>query len=273
MKFLKLRYFYLIAIFFLLFLYLFPTILHVEGQREWTNIYFGNLVYLLFFVFLLYGIRMWITEIGGKIAFEIRIFLFLLCFLSALYLLLLYQVGVTLETVSISEEMKNQLLNLSIYRYHLGLIAAFGLYSLANLGQYPFYYYSYALIGIFSFCFFLLIYKPIQKRIKNYFRVKRERRRREREEKLLQEQMQIKKALEREEYRKKLQFEQRKTEIIQEKAKDFEMGQLISSVDLLEEEEVVSESLFVDLEKEENTRETAEIEEVENENNIEVEEE
>ena len=70
-----------------------------------------------------------------------------------------------------------------------------------------------------------------------------------------------------------MQFEQRKTEIIQEKAKDFEMGQLISSVDLLEEEEVVSESLFVDLEKEENTRETAEIEEVENENNIEVEEE
>lgn len=266
MKFLKLRYFYLIALSFIVFLYLFPNILDIAMQREWVNMYFGNLIYLLFFVLLLYGIRMWITEIGGKIAFEIRIFLFLFCFLSAMYLLLLYQVGIDFQTEIVSEEMKNQLLNLSVYRYHLGLIAAYGLYLFSNLESYPFYYYCYALVGVFILSFFLLIYKPIQRRIKKYFRLKRERKKREREERLLQEQMQIKKVLEREEYRKKLQFAKRKTELIQEKAKDFEMGSLISSVDLFEEEEDSSLDIFAENFGEENMKNKNN-----HENNIEVE--
>lgn len=266
MKFLKLRYFYLLALSFLVFLYLFPTILNVGIQREWINMYFGNLIYLLFFVLLLYGIRMWITEIGGKIAFEIRIFLFLFCFLSAMYLLLLYQVGIDFQTETVSKEWRNQLLDLSVYRYHLGLIAAYGVYLLSNFENYPFYYCCYALSGVFVFSFFLLIYKPIQRRIRNYFRLKRERKKREREERLLQEQMQIKKALEREEYRKKMQFAKRKTELIQEKAKDFEMGNLISSVDLFEEEEDSPLDIFAENFGEENRDNN-------NQNNIEVERE
>lgn len=259
MKFLKLRYFYLIALFLSFFLYLFPTIFHIEMQKEWIHMYFGNLIYLLFFVFLLYGIRMWIEETGAKIAFEIRIFFFVFCFLSALSLILFHQVGVNLQTLSVTEEMRNQLLNISIYRYQLGLIGAYGLYSFSNLTSYPFYYYCYFLMGVFGVSFFLLGYKPVQKRVKQAIQRRRDRKKREREERLLKEQMQIKRALEREEYRKKLQFEQRKSEMIQERAREFEMGNLMASVDLSEEEK-----------KEEKLEETAKIQhtEVEEEENF-----
>lgn len=67
--------------------------------------------------------------------------------------------------------------------------------------------------------------------------MKRERIEREKAERAIQEQIKIKKALEKEEARKVAQFEQRKIELIQERARGFEMGQLMSSVDLDDEEE------------------------------------
>lgn len=114
-------------------------------------------------------------------------------------------------------------------------------------------------MGVFGVSFFLLGYKPVQKRVKQAIQRRRDRKKREREERLLKEQMQIKRALEREEYRKKLQFEQRKSEMIQERAREFEMGNLMASVDLSEEEK-----------KEEKLEETAKIQhtEVEEEENF-----
>ena len=102
-------------------------------------------------------------------------------------------------------------------------------------------------------CVFNKGYKPIKKRYSHWRQVKRERIQREREERAIQEQIKIKKALEREEARKVAQFAQRKIELIQERARGFEMGQLMSSVELdEEEEEEETENFLIAMEEETN---------------------
>ena len=43
MRFLKLRYFYIIALVLLVIGYVFPSTFHIQKQKEWLDIYFGNL--------------------------------------------------------------------------------------------------------------------------------------------------------------------------------------------------------------------------------------
>ena len=234
MRFLKLRYLYIIALLFLVVIYLFPTTFHTQEQKEWLDIYFGNFIYLAFFVLFLYGVRMWYETIAEKIVFEIRLYFGLFSFFASLALFFLWNGGLSFQSLEVTQATRDGILTEMIYEFHTGLIAAYAMYLLLNWNIYPFYYCIYAmLVGAILF-FFLVVYKPLKKRYSHWKQVKRER---ERAERAIQEQIKIKKALEKEEARKVAQFEQRKIELIQERARGFEMGQLMSSVDLDDEEE------------------------------------
>lgn len=259
MRFLKLRYFYMIALVFLVIGYVFPSTFHIQEEKEWLDIYFGNLIYLAFFILFLYGVRMWHENIVEKIVFEIRLYLGLFAFLSLLIIFFLWSGGISFQAIEITKEMKELVLSRMIYDFHSGLIAGYAMYLLLNLKITPFYHVMYG-ISVIAFIFlFLVIYKPIKKRYSHWRQVKRERIQREREERAIQEQIKIKKALEREEARKVARFAQRKIELIQERARDFEMGQLMSSVELDEEEEEeetnIEASISEEMEKDEEEQE------------------
>lgn len=243
MKFLRLRYVYMLALWLASFAYFFPKIFRVEAEVAWLQVYFGNLIYFMFAILLLYGLGFWIEDKLGKIAYELRIYLFILCFFSALCLFLFRQVGLDASLLDLGESEQHRVLNLSVYEYKLGLIASFFIYRLMNIRAYPFSCLYYALLVCLCLTSFLLVYKPVKKRIANYIRRKRERKKREAEERLIREQMAIKKALEQEEYRKRQKFEQRRTELIQERARSFEMGRLVNSVSFFEDEEEKEEEL------------------------------
>lgn len=244
MRFLKLRYLYIIALLFLVVIYLFPTTFHTQEQKEWLDIYFGNFIYLAFFVLFLYGVRMWYETIAEKIVFEIRLYFGLFSFFASLALFFLWNGGLSFQSLEVTQTMRDIILSQMIYEFHTGLIAAYAMYLLLNWNIYPFYYCMYAmLVGAILF-FFLVVYKPMKKRYSHWKQVKRERIERERAERAIQEQIKIKKALEREEARKVAQFEQRKIELIQERARGFEMGQLMSSVDLDDDEEEEEQEEF-----------------------------
>lgn len=237
MRFLKLRYFYIIALVFLVIGYVFPSTFQIQEQKEWLDIYFGNLIYLAFFVLFLYGVRMWYESVAEKIVFEIRLYLGLFSFFAFLAIFFLWSGGISFQTFEITPKMKDVVLSQMIYDFHSGLLAGYAMYLLLNLKISPFYYVMYGILAMAFVFLFLVIYKPIRKRYCHWRQVKREKIQREREERAIQEQIKIKKALEREEARKVAQFAQRKIELIQERARDFEMGQLMSSVELDEEED------------------------------------
>lgn len=253
MRFLKLRYFYIIALVLLVIGYVFPSTFHIQKQKEWLDIYFGNLIYLAFFVLFLYSVRMWYESVAEKIVFEIRLYLGLFSFFSFLAIFFLWTGGVSFQTFEVTSNMKDVILSRMIYDFHSGLLAGYVMYLLLNLKISPFYHVMYGILAIAFIFLFLVIYKPIKKRYSHWRQVKRERIQREREERAIQEQIKIKKALEREEARKVAQFAQRKIELIQERARGFEMGQLMSSVELdEEEEEEETENFLIATEEETN---------------------
>lgn len=245
MRFLKLRYFYIIVLVLLVISYVFPSTFHIQKQKEWLDIYFGNLIYLALFVLFLYGVRMWQESVAEKIVFEIRLYLGLFSFFAFLAIFFLWSSGVSFQTFEITSKMKDVVLSRMIYDFHSGLLAGYAMYLLLNLKISPFYHVMYGILAMAVISLFLVIYKPMKKRYCHWRQVKREKIQREREERAIQEQIKIKKALEREEARKVAQFAQRKIELIQERARDFEMGQLMSSVELDEEEEETESSLLV----------------------------
>ncbi|HEY4532604.1 MAG TPA: hypothetical protein VIG61_00445 [Fusobacterium sp.] len=237
MRFLKLRYFYIIVLVLLVISYVFPSTFYIQKQKEWLDIYFGNLIYLALFVLFLYGVRMWQESVAEKIVFEIRLYLGLFSFFAFLAIFFLWSSGVSFQTFEISSKMKDVVLSRMIYDFHSGLLAGYAMYLLLNLKISPFYHVMYGILAMAVIFLFLVIYKPMKKRYCHWRQVKREKIQREREERAIQEQIKIKKALEREEARKVAQFAQRKIELIQERARGFEMGQLMSSVELDEEED------------------------------------
>ena len=237
MRFLKLRYFYIIALVLLVIGYVFPSTFQIQEQKEWLDIYFGNLIYLAFFVLLLYGVRMWHESVAEKIVFEIRLYLGLFSFFAFLAIFFLWSGGISFQTLEITSKMKDAVLSQMIYDFHSGLLAGYAMYLLLNLKISPFYHVMYGILTMAFVFLFLVVYKPIQKRYCHWRQLKQEKLQREREERAIQEQIKIKKALEREEARKVAQVAQRKMELIQERARGFEMGRLMSSVELDEEED------------------------------------
>ena len=268
MRFLKLRYFYMIALVVLVISYVFPTTFHIQEEKEWLDIYFGNLIYLAFFVLFLYGVRMWYESVAEKIVFELRLYFGLFAFLALLAIFFLWNGGVSFQTLEITKQMQDSVLSKMIYDFHSGLIAGYAMYLLLHVKVYPFYYFLYGMIAMIVIFLFLVIYKPVKKRYCHWRQLRREKIQREREERAIQEQIKIKKALEREEARKVAQFEQRKIELIQERARGFEMGQLMSSVDLEDEEEDLEDSIEEEEELEQQEIMEEEMEREEEKENI-----
>lgn len=256
LRFLHLKYLYLYFIICFIANYFFNSKLKSSHIYSVMENYLGIIIFPVLLMLILSSIFFFIKERKKKMVLNVKSHAFFILIISCLYLFMMYKLELPFAKEFADDTVIEKFLNLSIYKYKIGFIAAYLFYLiLTNI----MYCYIYAGLGFLIFCtFFLITIKFIKTTICRIYHEHKEKKRIQREEQLLREQIAIKEALEKREADKKLKMELEKEIRIKERVEE-----VISNKELVLESYSIDENKNNDIIKNIEENEMAEEEDEE----------
>ncbi|MDU1909919.1 ABC transporter permease [Fusobacterium sp.] len=218
LKFLHLKYLYLYFIIYFISSYFFNGKLKSTGIYLILGNYLGIIIFPVLFMLILSPLFFFIKDRKKKMIFNVKLHAFFILLISCLYLFITYKLELPFTKELADDNIIEKFLNLSIYKYKIGFIAAYLFYLiLKNI----MFCYIYSGLGFLIFCtFFLITAKFIKTTICRIYHEHKEKKRIQKEEQLLREQIAIKEALEKREADKKLKMELEKEIRIKERVEE-----------------------------------------------------
>lgn len=226
LKKLNLVYIYFLFLFLICLGYFIENPIKDTGIYEKANLYFGitQLAIIIFFIF--YGLIFLNKNKIKRFALEIRLYFLLIVAFLSLCIYVIYNSGLNifnlnfLNNIVLDEVYFRKLIEDCLYKYKVGYVPTYLLWLILKL-NFPF---KNIITGIFIVQFlliFLIVFAPIKNYIKSSVIKYREKKKLEREERLLKEQIKIKESLEKNETLKKIKFRENKEKLLEEKVEIF----------------------------------------------------
>lgn len=218
LKFLHLKYLYLYFVIYFISSYFFNGKLKSTGIYSTLENYLGIIIFPALLMLVLSSLFFFIKDRKKKMVLNVKSHAFFILLISCLYLFIMYKLELPFTKEFADNNVIERFLNISIYKYNIGLIAAYLFYLiLKNI----MYCYIYAGLGFLIFStFFLITIKFIKTTICRIYYEHKEKKRIQKEEQLLKEQIAIKEALEKREADKKLKMELEKEIRIKERVEE-----------------------------------------------------
>lgn len=218
LKFLHLKYLYLYFVIYFISSYFFNGKLKSTGIYSILENYLGIIIFPALLMLILSPLFFFIKDRKKKMVFNVKLHAFFILLISCLYLFIAYKLKLPFTKELADDNILEKFLDLSIYKYKIGFIAAYLFYLiLKNI----MFCYIYAGLGFLIFCtFFLITTKFIKTTICKIYHEHKEKKRIQKEEQLLREQIAIKEALEKREADKKLKMELEKEIRIKERVEE-----------------------------------------------------
>lgn len=243
LKFLHLKYLYLYFVIYFISSYFFNRKLKSTGIDSTLENYLGIIIFPALLMLVLSSLFFFIKDRKKKMVLNVKSHAFFILLISCLYLFIMYKLELPFTKEFADNNVIERFLNVSIYKYNIGLIAAYLFYLiLKNI----MYCYIYTGLVFLIFCtFFLITIKFIKTTICRIYYEHKEKKRIQKEEQLLKEQIAIKEALEKREADKKLKMELEKEIRIKERVEEVILNK-----------ELVLESYSIDENENNNIEET-----------------
>lgn len=243
LKFLHLKYLYLYFVIYFISSYFFNRKLKSNGIYSTLENYLGIIIFPALLMLVLSSLFFFIKDRKKKMVLNVKSHAFFILLISCLYLFIMYKLELPFTKEFADNNVIERFLNVSIYKYNIGLIAAYLFYLiLKNI----MYCYIYTGLVFLIFCtFFLITIKFIKTTICRIYYEHKEKKRIQKEEQLLKEQIAIKEALEKREADKKLKMELEKEIRIKERVEEVILNK-----------ELVLESYSIDENENNNIEET-----------------
>lgn len=223
MRKIRLVYIYFLALFLLCVGYFIESPIKELRIYERAIQYFGITLIPIFLFLIFYGLLFFCKDSVKRFVYEIKLYFTLVVIIFALYTYIIYNSGLdlsNLKNISLNEEHYRILIEQCIYKFKIGYVPTYILWSILNL-KFSFQNIFYAILITQVFLTYLVIYTPIKNYIVNSYRAYKERKRLAEEERLLYEQIKIKEALEKKEALKKIKFRENKEKLLEEKVEFF----------------------------------------------------
>lgn len=215
LNFLKLRYIYIYFLIYITIDYFIKGKISDLGVFEFINSYFGITIFPIIVILLFSILFPFMNNKTKKMLLSVRLYCFFLLSISCILLYLMYILKLPFDKLIADDKIIIEFLQLSLYKYKIGLVATYGFYLLLTNVMFM---YIYIGLGVIIFCTtFLIAARCINRGIKRLYHDYKERRRIAREERLIREQIAIKEALERREAMIKAKFEKEQENKIKEK--------------------------------------------------------
>lgn len=264
--FLKFRYIYIYFLLYMVADYFFKGRVSELGVFNFINSYFGIVVFPLIIILLFSILFPFINNKTKKMLLSVRLYCFFLLSLSCILLYLMYALKLPFAEIVADDEIIERFLQLSLYKYKIGLVATYGFYLLLTNVMFK---YIYIGLGVIIFCTtFLIVAKAINRGISKIYHDYKERKRIAREEQLIREQIAIKEALEKREAMMKEKLEQEKENKIKERVEEVLLNkELILDNSTTEDENIPKEKEEKKIPKSLNPNKNLSQEKIENRNN------
>lgn len=264
--FIKFRYIYIYFLLYILADYFFKGRVSKLGIFSFIGSYFGIVVFPLIVILLFSILFPFINNKTKKMLLSVRLYCFFLLSLSCILLYLMYDLKLPFDKVVADEEIIKKFLQVSLYKYKIGLVATYGFYLLLTNVMFQ---YIYIGLGVIIFCTtFLIVAKTINRGISRMYHNYKERKRIAREEQLIREQIAIKEALEKREAMMKEKLEQEKENKIKERVEEVLLNkELILDNSITENESSSEEKEEKKVPKSLNPNKNLSQEKIENRNN------
>ena len=264
--FLKFRYIYIYFLLYIVADYFFKGRVSELGVFNFINSYFGIVVFPLIIILLFSILFPFINNKTKKMLLSVRLYCFFLLSLSCILLYLMYALKLPFAEIVADDEIIERFLQLSLYKYKIGLVATYGFYLLLTNVMFK---YIYIGLGVIIFCTtFLIVAKAINRGISKIYHDYKERKRIAREEQLIREQIAIKEAREKREAMMKEKLEQEKENKIKERVEEVLLNkELILDTSTTEDENIPKEKEEKKIPKSLNPNKNLSQEKIENRNN------
>ncbi|MBQ3437215.1 MAG: hypothetical protein IJG31_01680 [Fusobacterium sp.] len=226
MKKIKLVYVYFFIISLFVIGNFFDNPVKQTGIYEKIDQYFGVTALIALLFLLCYGLIFFIKNKIKRFAWEVKLYFMLTAIFFSIYIYILMNSGLEIKTldslnlISLNEEYFKNLIELCLYKYQIGYVPTYLLWLILNL-KYPFSNIFLTLVFSTFLLVFLVIYAPIKNYIRDAYRERKARKKLEREEKQLHEQIKLKEYLEKNETIKKIKFRENKERVLEEKVEVF----------------------------------------------------
>lgn len=243
LKFLHLKYLYLYFIIYFISSYFFNGKVKSTGIYSVLENYLGIIIFPTLLILILSPLFFFIKDRKKKMVLNVKLHAFFILLISCLYLFIMYKLELPFTVEFADNNVIERFLNISIYKYNIGLIAAYLFYLILKNTMYC---YIYAGLGFLIFCtFFLITIKFIKTTICRIYYEHKEKKRIQKEEQLLKEQIAIKEALEKREADKKLKMELEKEIRIKERVEEVILNKELVlesySIDENENNDIISD--------------------------------
>lgn len=219
LNFLKLRYLYIYFLIYIMIDYFIKGRISNLGVFDFIDSYFGITIFPIIIILLFSILFPFMNNKTKKMLLSVRLYCFFLLSISTILLYLMYILKLPFEKMIADDKIIIEFLQLSLYKYKIGLVATYGFYLLLTNIMFM---YIYIGLGIIIFCTtFLIAARCINRGIKRLYNDYKERKRIAREERLIKEQIAIKEALERREAMMKEKFEREQENKIKERVDEI----------------------------------------------------
>lgn len=193
----QMRFLYIYLLLYMIVGYFYNSKIKKLGFYSFIEDYFGYFIFGVLFLILLNIFSFFIKCKKRKMVYSIRVKFFAILGVSSLFLWGVYKLHLPFEKVLADEEILQRAVELFVYEYKLGVILSFIFnYCIGRI------YFNYLYILLYSLIFislFFLLAKRVRITITTIIANRREKKRREIERKLVQEQIELMEALERKE--------------------------------------------------------------------------
>lgn len=211
------RFLYIYLLLYMIVGYFYDSKLKSLGYYDFIMEYFGYSIFFVILIAILNIFSFFIRCKKRKMVYDIRLKFFILLGVDVIFLWGMYKLNLPFEKIVADEKILKDSVDLFVYKYKLGVI----LPSIFNYCISRFYFiYLYIFLYILAFIsIFFLVAKKIRVTITSIMANRREKKRREIERKLVQEQIELMEALERKERLANEQIE-RGEEVTEEEEKE-----------------------------------------------------
>lgn len=190
----QLRFIYVYLLFYFIAGYFYDSHLKEKGVYIFIENYFGVMSFFLLFILLVNTYSFFIKCKRKKMVFDIRMKFFILMVLSILLLFIMRRLELPFEKKVADIKIIEKFVSISLYKYKLGLFLTFSVSWLFSKVQFCYLYILAYLTIIIAF--FFIAAKKIRTTITRAIFLRRERKRRAIEMKLIQEQIELQEMIE-----------------------------------------------------------------------------
>lgn len=246
MKKLKVVYIYFLFLFLICLGYFIENSIKNTGIYEKIDEYFGITIFPALLFLICYGLLFFLPKNFKRFILEIKLYSLLISIILLIYIYILFNSDLNLslknikdiESINLNNENLKSLIDISLNRYKIGYLPTYIFWVILSIKvSFKKLFVGLSITPIILILF--IIVGPIVAYIKRTYLERKERKRLEREERLLYEQIKIKESLERNETIKKVKFRENREKILEEKVEVFKKNiELKKMVNLNEENKV-----------------------------------